>query len=90
MALETAVHKATGMPAARLRLADRGVVREGAVADLVAFDPDTVADQATFESPHRYPRGIVHVVVNGGLTIRDGEHTGVLAGQSVRGAGYRS
>ncbi|HSG49640.1 MAG TPA: D-aminoacylase [Longimicrobiales bacterium] len=89
MKLETAVHKITGMPASKLRLADRGVVRVGAVGDLVAFDADTVADRATFESPHRYPGGIFHVVVNGGVTIRHGEHTGVLAGRSVRGVRYR-
>jgi N-acyl-D-amino-acid deacylase len=88
LTLEEAVHKVTLMPARKLRLDDRGVVREGAVADLVAFDADRVADQATFESPHRYPEGILHVLVNGGLTIRDGEQTGVLAGRSIRGRGY--
>jgi len=88
LTLESAIHKVTGMPAAKLRLADRGVVRVGAVADLVAFDPDTVADRATFESPHRYPEGILHVMVNGRVTIRDGEQTGVLAGRSVRGSLY--
>ncbi len=89
LSLESAVHKVTGMPAGKLRLSDRGVVREGAVADLVAFDPDTVSDRATFQSPHQYPQGIVHVMVNGGITIRDGEQTGSLYGRSVRGTGYR-
>lgn len=89
LTLEAAVHKVTGMPAAKLRLEDRGVVRVGGCADLVAFDPDTVEDRATFESPHRYPGGILHVVVNGGVTIRDGEQTGVLAGRSVRGGRHR-
>lgn len=89
LSLESAVHKITGMPAAKLLLEDRGVVRAGAAADLVAFDPETVADRATFESPHQYPEGIFHVVVNGAVTIRDGEQTGALAGRSVRGNGYR-
>jgi N-acyl-D-aspartate/D-glutamate deacylase len=87
--LEQAVHKVTGLPAMKLRLPDRGRVRVGGKADLVAFDPDTVADGATFEVPHAYPRGIDHVMVNGTLTIRDGEQTGALAGRPVRGRGYR-
>lgn len=85
--LEAAVHKVTAMPAAKLRLADRGVVRSGSKADLVAFDPETVADGATFEDPHRYPVGIDLVVVNGVPTIRDGEQTGRLAGRPIRGRG---
>ncbi|MBW3534644.1 MAG: D-aminoacylase, partial [Gemmatimonadetes bacterium] len=87
MPLELAVHKMSGMPAAKLLLEDRGVVRPGAFADLVVFDPDTVADGATFTDPHRYPVGIPHVVVNGRVTIRDGEQTGALAGRPVRGRG---
>ena len=89
MPLASAVHKITGMPAAKLRLEGRGVIRPGAFADLVAFDPGTVADEATFEDPHRYPVGIQHVVVNGELTIRDNEQTGALAGRAVRGAAPR-
>lgn len=89
LTLEQAVHKVTGLPAMKLRLPDRGRVRVGGKADLVAFDPDTVADGATFEVPHAYPRGIDHVMVNGTLTIRDGEQTGALAGRPVRGRGYR-
>ena len=85
--LEAAVHKVTAMPAAKLRLADRGAVRSGSKADLVAFDPETVADGATFEDPHRYPVGIDLVVVNGVPTIRDGEQTGRLAGRPIRGRG---
>lgn len=87
--LATAVHKATGMPAAKLRMPDRGRIAPGAVADLVAFDPDVVADRATFEDPHRYPVGIPLVVVGGVVTIRDGEHTGRLNGRGVRGHGYK-
>ena len=63
--LETAVHKMTGLSAQTFNLKDRGVVREGAYADLVLFDPATVADVATFESPTRLARGISDVLVNG-------------------------
>jgi N-acyl-D-amino-acid deacylase len=69
---ETAVHKMTGMPAAKLRLRDRGLVRPGFAADLTVFDPNTVRDQATFEDPHRHPVGIPYVVVNGRVVV-DGE-----------------
>lgn len=84
LSLELAIHKVTGMPAEKLNLTGRGAIRVGAFADLVAFDPDQVADRATFESPHQYPVGIPHVVVNGVVTIRDGEHTGGLGGRSAR------
>ncbi len=83
--LEEAVRKCTTEPAARLRIPDRGRVAVGAYADLVAFDPDTVEDRATFENPHQYPVGIPVVVVNGVVTLRDGEHTGHLGGRGVRG-----
>ena len=85
LTLESAIHKVTQMPARKLRLPGRGVIEVGAAADLVAFDPSAVADQATFESPHQYPLGIPLVVVNGVVTIRDGEQTGDLAGRGVRG-----
>ena len=87
MPLETAVHKMSGLPARKLGLADRGVLRAGAVADVVVFDPDRVADRATFDDPHQYPEGIGHVVVSGVHTIRDGEQTGRMGGRAVRGAG---
>jgi N-acyl-D-amino-acid deacylase len=81
LGLETAVHKMTGLPARRLGLADRGVVRLGAKADLVAFDPARIADRATYEDPHRYADGIAHVLVNGRVVIEGGEHTGALPGR---------
>ncbi len=84
LTLPEAVHKMTGLPARRLGLRDRGVIRVGARADLVVFDPRRVADQATFEDPHRYATGIDHVLVNGRFVIRDGEHTGNLAGTVLR------
>ena len=81
------MHKITGRPAAKLGLADRGVIRVGAFADLVAFDPGTVRDTAGFDDPHRYPVGIPHVIVNGHVTLRDGEQTGARAGRPIRGDG---
>lgn len=84
LTLEEAVQKVTAMPARRVGITDRGVVAEGMMADLVAFDPATVADRATFTDPHQYPVGIPLVVVNGVPTIRDGDHTGSFGGRSVR------
>jgi len=81
LSLPQAVHKMTGLPAARLRLRDRGVLRPGARADLVVFDARTVADQATYDRPHRYPVGIEQVIVNGRFVIKHGEHTGSLPGR---------
>lgn len=72
LTLEAAVHKMTGMCAERLRLRDRGRVAPGFAADLVVFDPATVGDEATFADPHRYPRGIPYVVVNGAVVLDDG------------------
>lgn len=86
MPLETAIHKMTGQSARRLRFTGRGRVAAGYFADLVVFDPATVADRATFEDPHQYPVGIPHVVVNGEFVIRDGENTGATPGRSVRPA----
>lgn len=87
MSLETAIHKMTGLPARKVQLGDRGVIRPGAFADLVAFDPDTVRDEATFTDPKRYPSGISTVVVNGVVTVRDGTMTGDRAGRPIRGGG---
>ena len=87
MALEVAVHKISGLPARKLGLDDRGVLRVGAIADVVVFEPGSVGDRATFEDPHQYPVGIPHVVVGGVHTIRDGEQTGRMGGRAVRGVG---
>lgn len=84
MPLEAAIHKMTGMPAARIKLAGRGTIAPGAFADLVAFDPERVSDRATFERPHQYPAGIPHVMVNGAWVIRDGEHLGATPGKVLR------
>jgi N-acyl-D-aspartate/D-glutamate deacylase len=79
--LETAVHKMTGMPATRLRMRDRGLVREGFAADLTVFDPATVKDDATFAEPHRYPTGIPYVIVNGAVVVDGGRMTDARTGQ---------
>jgi len=81
LTLAEAVHKMTGLPARRLGLRDRGQIRVDARADLVVFDPRRVADQATYDDPHRYAVGVEHVLVNGSLVIKDGEHTGSLPGR---------
>ena len=87
LGLETAVAKLTGASAARLGLRDRGVLRDGAFADLVAFDPATVADVATYEQPSQYPMGIEHVVVNGRVAVLAGRETEERAGRLLRRAG---
>jgi N-acyl-D-amino-acid deacylase len=84
LSLEECVAHLTGRPAARLRLPDRGLVREGYRADLVLFDPATVAPGATFEQPRALPTGIPHVLVDGRFVIEDGRRTDVLAGRAVR------
>src|SRR5436190_16238987 len=84
LSLETAIHKMTGMPAAHLGLAERGVVREGHAADLVLFDFDKIIDKATFDDPHQYPEGIDSVIVNGQLVVHRGEHLGTKPGLILR------
>ncbi|MBI2154765.1 MAG: D-aminoacylase [Candidatus Rokubacteria bacterium] len=81
LSVEQAVHKMTGLPATKLGLKDRGVIRVGAKADLVAFNGRTVADRATYEEPYQYAAGIEYVLVNGRLVIKGGEHTGSLPGR---------
>ena len=87
LSLEEAVHKMTHLPARKLRLKDRGLLKKGFQADLVVFDESQIADTATFDNPHQYPQGIRHVVVNGQRVIADGEHTGRLPGKVLALAG---
>jgi N-acyl-D-amino-acid deacylase len=82
--LEEAIRRLTSFPASRLRLARRGVLAPGYFADVVVFDPATIQDHATYEEPHRYSTGVQDVLVNGTVVIRDGEHTGAMAGRVVR------
>lgn len=84
LSLEECVAHLTSRPAARLRLADRGLVRVGHRADLVLFDPETVAAGSTFEAPRTLPVGIPHVLIDGKPVIEDGRRTDVLAGRAVR------
>jgi N-acyl-D-amino-acid deacylase len=84
MTLEEAVRKMTSLPARRLGLENRGVIAEGKAADLVVFDPETVADRATYEEPRQYPMGIEEVIVNGVLSVEKGRFTGLLGGQVLR------
>lgn len=81
ISLEEAVYRMTGLPAQKLRWKDRGRLQEGYAADLVIFDPETVIDRATYEEPHRYPQGILHVIVNGTLVVKDGTYTGNRPGR---------
>jgi N-acyl-D-amino-acid deacylase len=86
--LEEAVRRLTSLPATNLRLQRRGLLHPGYHADIVVFDPATVTDHATFDEPHQYSTGVLHVFVNGVRVLRDGEHTGALPGRVVRGPGW--
>jgi len=88
LTLEEAVHKMTGLPAKRVGLRDRGVLVAGAYADITIFDPKTVIDRATFEMPNQHPDGINYVIVNGQISVDNGQRTSKLAGQILRGPGY--
>lgn len=79
-----AVRKMTSLPADLLGLEDRGVLREGAFADIVVFDPATVVDRATFQAPHQYPAGIPYVIVNGVVTVDGGEYRDLRPGRTLR------
>jgi len=81
---EEAVRKVTSLPAARLGLQDRGLLREGMRADLVLLDPARVCDGATYDEPMRYPEGVDWVLVNGTPVVEEGQHTGALPGRVLR------
>ena len=85
LTLEDAVWKMTGAPAKRLRLADRGLVKEGLKADLVMFDPQTVRDTATFTQPHQYAEGVSLVVINGQIAFENGRMTAARPGRVLYG-----
>jgi N-acyl-D-amino-acid deacylase len=87
ISLQEAVHRMSGLPAANLRLDHRGLLRDGMYADVVVFDPATIADRATYEDPHQYAVGVRHVFVNGVHVLKDGEHTGAKPGRALWGPG---
>jgi N-acyl-D-amino-acid deacylase len=85
--LEEAIRKLSHLPATNLGLDHRGLLKKGYFADVVVFDPKTIADKATFANPHQYAVGMRHVFVNGGHVIKDGEHTGAKPGRALWGPG---
>jgi N-acyl-D-amino-acid deacylase len=89
LTLEEAVRKMTSQAAIRVGITDRGLIRPGMMADVVVFDPATVADLATFEQPNRYSVGVRHVLVNGTAVVADGAITAERPGRALRGPGYR-
>ncbi len=89
LTLEKAIQKMTGMPATRVGLRDRGFLRAGMFADITVFDPQSVIDRATFEMSNQYPQGIQYVVVNGQISVDEGQRTLALAGRPIRGPGYQ-
>jgi N-acyl-D-amino-acid deacylase len=90
MRLEEAIRKFTSLPASRLRLTDRGVLKAGMWADIVVFDPAVLTDRATFSAPNQLSVGMQWVLVNGVPVIADGAATSALPGQVLRGLGYRA
>jgi dihydroorotase/N-acyl-D-amino-acid deacylase len=88
LALEDAIRKFTSLPAQRMRLTDRGVLKQGMWADVVVFDPATIRDLATFEKPNQLSEGMNYVLVNGVPVIDQGKMTGALPGKVLRGEGY--
>lgn len=87
--LPDAIRRMTHLPALNLKLKDRGCLEKGCYADIVIFDPATIADHSTFAQPHQYSTGVKHVFVNGVQVLRNGEHTGATPGQVVRGPGWQ-
>lgn len=84
LTLPQAIRKMTSLPASRVHLTDRGRLAEGLAADVVLFDPATVADKATFDAPFQYPAGIPIVIVNGVVALRDGQRSKSGSGRAVR------
>lgn len=84
LTIEDAIHKMSGLPASRLNMSDRGLLKEGFVADVALFDPDTIVDTAEFGNPHHFAEGVSHVWVSGVAVLSDGEMTGQQAGKALR------
>jgi dihydroorotase/N-acyl-D-amino-acid deacylase len=90
LTLEDAIRKFSALPAQRMRLTDRGVLKQGMWADIVIFDPATIRDLATFEQPNQLSQGMDYVLVNGTPVVAEGTMTGALPGKVLRGPGYPS
>ena len=82
--LPTAIYKMTSFPCKRIGIKDRGIIKEGYFADLVIFNPDAISDTTTYKSPKNYPKGIEYVIINGNITVKDGEHTRVKGGRILK------
>ncbi len=89
ISLEEAVYKLSGLPANNLKIKKRGTLAVGNYADVAIFNPETIIDKSTFEDPHQFSEGMVHVIVNGEQVLKEGEHTGATPGRVVRGPGYK-
>jgi len=89
LSLEDAIRKMTSLPAQRLGLQDRGVLRPGMKADIVIFDPARVRDRATFADPHQYAEGVSYVIVNGAIVLDDGKMTEARPGRALLGPAAR-
>lgn len=87
--MEEAIRRLTAMPATNLKIVSRGMLQPGYFADVVIFDAATVGDKATFDAPHQYSTGMIHVFVNGKQVLKDGRHTGAKPGRVVRGPGWK-
>jgi N-acyl-D-amino-acid deacylase len=88
MPLQEGIYRLTGLPAHNWKLTDRGCLKVGCHADIVVFDPDTIIDHSTYDKPMQYATGVSDVFVNGVQVLRDGQHTGAMPGQVVRGPGW--
>lgn len=89
ISLSEAIRKLTKLPATNLSLSRRGEIKVGYFADIVIFNPTTIKDHATFDKPHQYATGMIHVWVNGQQVLKDGEHSGAKPGRFVKGPGWK-
>jgi N-acyl-D-amino-acid deacylase len=86
--LEEAIRRLTSLPARTLGISARGRLAPSYFADIAIFDPDSIADKATYDNPHQYSVGMKHVIVNGLPVVLDGKHTGATPGRAIRGPGW--
>jgi N-acyl-D-amino-acid deacylase len=89
VSLQEAIRRLSSLPAQTLKLNRRGALKPGCFADVVLFDPERIQDHATYEQPHQYATGVMHVLVNGEPVLKNGEHTGAKPGRVVRGPGWK-